>query len=113
MRSWWTWNRRYYASTKDGNKRAPRSQFKDVTYAGAFHQIAERCIPKGEAGPFKGDLVDGILEIVPGGPRMTMDGEAELKVYCEGLPLLGVEVNVVSQKKADYTKYQEPILIIT
>jgi hypothetical protein len=33
--------------TKDGNKRGgPRSQFKDVTYAEAFHKMAEKGIPK-------------------------------------------------------------------
>lgn len=75
------------SKTDEGHQIGPRHQFKNVTYAGAFHQMAKRVIPVGEDGEFKGDLVHGILEIVPRDPMAAVGGEAELKVYYEGRPL--------------------------
>jgi len=87
------------SKTDEGRQIGPRHQFKNVTYAGAFHQMAKRVIPIGEAGQFDGGLVHGILEIVPNEPMMAVGGEAELKVYYEGQPLLAAEVKAVSQKE--------------
>jgi uncharacterized GH25 family protein len=86
------------SKTDEGRQIGPRHQFKNVTYAGAFHQMAKRVIPIGEAGQFDGGLVHGILEIVPGETKMAAGSEAELKVYYEGEPLNGAEVKAVSQK---------------
>jgi uncharacterized GH25 family protein len=86
------------SKTDEGRQIGPKHQFKNVTYAGAFHQMAKRVIPVGEAGEFKGDLVHGILEIVPVNPWMEVGGEAELKVYYEGQPLPAAEIKAVSQK---------------
>lgn len=88
-----------FSKTDEGYQVGPRYQFKNVTYAGAFHQMAKRVIPIGDAGEFKGNLVHGILEIVPKEPRMAVGGEAELRVYYEGQPLPAVEVKAVSQKE--------------
>ena len=87
------------SQTADGHQIGPKHQFKNVTYAGSFHQMAKRIIPIGEAGEFKGNLVHGILEIVPVNPRIGVNGEAELKVYYEGQPLPAAEVKAVSQKE--------------
>jgi uncharacterized GH25 family protein len=87
------------SQTAEGHQIGPKHQFKNVTYAGAFHQMAKRVIPIGEAGEFKGDLVHGILEIVPSKPMMEVGGEAELKVYYEGQPLPAAEVKAVSQNE--------------
>lgn len=88
-----------FSQTDEGYQVGPRYQFKNVTYAGAFHQMAKRVIPVGEAGEFKGDIVHGILEIVPKEPRMTVGSDAELKVYYEGQPLPAADVKAVSQKE--------------
>jgi len=88
-----------FSKTDEGYQVGPRHQFKNVTYAGAFHQMAKCIIPIGEAGEFKGEPVHGILEIVPREPKMAVGGEAELKVYYEGRPLPKAEVKAVSQKE--------------
>jgi len=87
------------SKTDEGHQIGPKHQFKNVTYAGAFHQMAKCVIPVGEAGEFNGDLVHGILEIVPKEPMMRVGGEAELKVYYEGQPLPAADVKAVSQKE--------------
>jgi uncharacterized GH25 family protein len=87
------------SKTDEGHQIGPKHQFKNVTYAGAFHQMAKCVIPVGEAGEFNGDLVHGILEIVPKEPMMRVGGEAELKVYYEGQPLPATDVKAVSQKE--------------
>ena len=51
--------------TKDGYQFGPRFKYKDVIYAGAYHQMAKRIVPIGEAGVYRSELVHGILEIVP------------------------------------------------
>jgi len=88
-----------FSKTDEGYQVGPRYKFKNVTYTGAFHQMAKRVIPVGEAGEFKGDLVHGILEIVPKYPTMKVGGEAEMKVCYEGQPLPAAEVKAVSQKE--------------
>mgnify|MGYP000864006988 FL=1 len=88
-----------FSKTDEGYQVGPRHQFKNVTYAGAFHQMAKHIIPIGKAGEFKGDPVHGILEIVPRDPMAAVGGEAELRVYYEGKPLPAAEVKAVSQKE--------------
>jgi uncharacterized GH25 family protein len=92
-----------FSKTGDEWFEGPRYKFKNVTYAGAFHQMAKRIIPIGEAGEFKGDPLHGILEIVPRDPMAAVGGEARLKVYYEGEPLPGAEVKAVSQKEGKDT----------
>ena len=83
--------------TKDGNKRGPRSQFKDVTYAGAFHQMAKILCPIGGDGKYTGQVVHGILEAVPSKPWCQVGQEIELQVFYEGKPLASEEVKAVSK----------------
>jgi uncharacterized GH25 family protein len=87
------------SKTDEGYQVGPKHQFKNVTYSGAFHQMAKRIIPIGEPGEFNGDPVHGILEIVPSVLRVAVGGEVELKVYYEGRPLSAAEVKAVSQKE--------------
>lgn len=85
--------------TKDGNKRGPRSQFKDVTYAGAFHQMAKIICPVGGDGEYSGNVLHGILETVPSKPWFQVGQEAEMQVFYEGEPLAFEEVKAVSKKE--------------
>ncbi|MFB3766073.1 MAG: DUF4198 domain-containing protein [Methanotrichaceae archaeon] len=85
------------SQTKDGYERGPKSMFKDVVYAGAFHQMAKTIIQMNGAGEFKGTLVHGILEIVPKDYRCQVGQETELQVFYEGSPLAFEEVKAVSK----------------
>jgi uncharacterized GH25 family protein len=85
--------------TKDGNKRGPRSQFKDVTYAGAFHQMAKILCPVGGDGEYHGQVLHGILEAVPRKPWCQVGQDAELQVFYEGKPLAFGEVKAISRKE--------------
>ena len=85
--------------TKDGNKRGPSSQFKDVTYAGAFHQMAKILCPIGGDGKYSGQVMHGILEAVPSKPWCQVGQETELQVFYEGKPLAFEEVKAVSKKE--------------
>lgn len=85
------------SQTKDGYERGPRSMFKDVIYAGAFHQMAKTIIPVNSAGEFKGTLVHGILEIVPKDYHCQVGRETELQVFYEGNPLAFEDVKAVSK----------------
>jgi uncharacterized GH25 family protein len=85
--------------TKEGNKRGPRSQFKDVTYAGAFHQMAKILCPVGSDGEYRGQVLHGILETVPSKPWCQVGQEAELQIFYEGKPLASGEVKAVSRKE--------------
>jgi uncharacterized GH25 family protein len=87
------------SQTKEGYELGPRSMFKDVIYAGAFHQMAKIIVPMGSPGDFEGKLVHGILEIVPKEVECQLGKEMELQVFYEGKPLVGEEVLVVSKKE--------------
>lgn len=87
-----------FSQTKDGYETGPRSQFKDVIYAGAFHQMAKIIVPVGRIGKFEGKLEHGILEIVPNVAQCTVGQELELQVFYEGKPLGGAEVKSVSKR---------------
>lgn len=85
--------------TPDGNKRGPRSQFKDVTYAGAFHQMAKLICPAESDSEYKGQVVHGILEIVPGRSWFSVGSDAEMQVFYEGSPLASADIKAVSKKE--------------
>lgn len=87
-----------FSQTKDGYETGPKSQFKDVIYAGAFHQMAKIIISVGSNGKFEGKLEHGILEIVPREPHCIVGREIELQVFYEGKPLGGAEVKAVSKR---------------
>ena len=85
--------------TPDGNKKGPRSQFKDVTYAGAFHQMAKILCPVGGDGEYDGQVVHGILEAVPGRSWFSVGSDAEMQVFYEGSPLASADIKAVSKKE--------------
>ena len=87
------------SQTKEGYQVGPRFKFKDVIYAGAFHQMAKRIVPIGDAGAYRGELVHGILEIVPRDIRCEVGSEVELNVFYEGKNLASAEVKAVSKKE--------------
>ena len=87
-----------FSQTKDGYETGPKSQFKDVIYAGAFHQMAKIIVATGRTGRFEGKLEHGILEIVPKESLCAVGQEIELQVFYEGKPLAGEEVKAVSKK---------------
>ena len=87
------------SQTKEGYQVGPRFKFKDVIYAGAYHQMAKRIVPIGDAGGYRGELVHGILEIVPKDVRCEVGGEVELSVYYEGKNLASAEVKAVSKEE--------------
>lgn len=88
-----------FSQTAEGDQLGPKYQFKNVTYAGAFHQMAKRVIPIGDAGEFNDSIIHGILELVPSKPKLNTGEEVELTVYYEGRPLPAAEVRAVSQKE--------------
>lgn len=88
------------SQTKEGYQIGPRFKFKDVIYAGAFHQMAKRIVPIGDAGTYSGgELVHGILEIVPKDIRCEVGGEVELSVFYEGKNLASAEMKAVSKRE--------------
>lgn len=89
------------SQTKEGYQIGPRFKFKDVVYAGAFNQMAKRIVPVGDPGAYHGELVHGILEIVPKDIRCDAGSEVELNVFYEGKNLASTEVKAVSKKEGE------------
>ena len=87
------------SQTKEGYQVGPSFKYKDVIYAGAFHQMAKRTVPIGDAGAYRGELMHGILEIVPKDIRCEVGSEVELNVFYEGKNLVSAEVKAVSKKE--------------
>jgi uncharacterized GH25 family protein len=87
------------SQTKEGYQIGPRFKYKDVIYAGAYHQMAKRIVPIGDTGAYRGEFVHGILEIVPKDIRCEVGSEVKLNVSYEGKNLASAEVKAVSKKK--------------
>ena len=85
------------SQTKGEYELGPRSMFKDVIYAGAFHQMARIIVPVGSTGKFKGWLVHGILEIVPKVAYCQLGQNIELQVFYKGKPLAWEDVKAISK----------------
>lgn len=88
-----------FSQTKEEWEVGPRFKYKDVIYAGAFHLMAKRIVPIGDAGAYRGELVHGILEIVPEDIRCEVGSEVELSVYYEGKNLASAEVKAISKEE--------------
>ena len=84
---------------KEGFQVGPRFKFKDVVFAGAYHQMTKKIVPIGDADAYHGELVHGILEIVPEDIRCEVGSEVELNVFYEGKNLASAEVKAVSKKE--------------
>ena len=87
----------YSNTKKEGFKAGPKSMYKDVVYAGAWHQMAKTIVGVGENGKYAAVPVHGILDIVPKDARPTVGKDLALTVYYEGKKLPGVEVKAVSK----------------
>jgi uncharacterized GH25 family protein len=89
-----------FSKTKtDEYRTGPRKMYKDIVYAGAFHQMAKTIIPIGTAGKYTPRHVHGILDLMPESPVLTPDKEISLTVLYEGKPAKGVTVKAISKKE--------------
>jgi uncharacterized GH25 family protein len=88
-----------WSQTKDGYNQGPKFQFKDVIYAGAYHQMAKTIIPVGNASAFRSHPLHGILEIVPKEPICQVGKDIELSVLYEEKPLASAQIVVVSKRQ--------------
>jgi len=89
----------YSNTRKEGYKSGPKSMYKDVVYAGAWHQMAKTIFAVGGSGRYRAEPVHGILDIVPGEARPRVGTVLELTVYFEGKKLEGAEIKAVSKKE--------------
>lgn len=87
------------SQTKDGYNQGPKFQFKDVIYAGAYHQMAKTIIPVGNAAAYRSEPLHGILEIVPKEPICSVGRDTVLSVLYEEKPLASAEIKVVSKRE--------------
>jgi uncharacterized GH25 family protein len=88
-----------WSQTKEGYNEGPKFKFKDVIYAGAYHQMAKTVVAAGNAGEYNGVPLHGILEIVPKEPFGRAGEVMEMKVLYEDKPLVAAEVKAVSKKE--------------
>jgi len=88
-----------WSKNNEGYKEGPKFKYKDVTYAGAFHQMAKYIVAAGDTGEYNSHPLHGILEIVPREPNCVVGSDALFTVMYEDKPLVGVEVKAVSKKE--------------
>ena len=89
-----------FSRTKnDEYKTGPRKMYKDIVYAGAFHQMAKKIVPLGPVGKYSPRHVHGILDLVPKSPVLVPDTEVSVAVLYEGKPVKGVTVKAISKKE--------------
>lgn len=88
-----------WSKNDTGFYEGPKFQFKDITYAGAYHQMAKIIIPVGTPGAYQGRPLHGILEIVPGTVDCKVGSEIELTVYYEDKPLASVDIKAISKNE--------------
>jgi uncharacterized GH25 family protein len=89
----------YSNTKKEGFKAGPKNMYKDVVYAGAWHQMAKTIVGVGANGKYVAEPVHGILDIVPKEVKPKVGKDLELAIYYEGKKLPGVEVKAVSKKE--------------
>ncbi len=88
-----------WCKNNEGYKEGPKFKYKDVTYSGAFHQMAKYIVAVGNAGEYKSSPLHGILEIIPKEPNCQVGSDALFTVMYEDKPLIGVEVKAVSKNE--------------
>lgn len=88
-----------WSQTKEGYSEGPKFKFKDVIYAGAYHQMAKTIVAVGNAGSYSRRPMHGILEIVPKEPFCIVGKDAELTVLYEDRPLKSADIKAVSKKR--------------
>jgi uncharacterized GH25 family protein len=86
-----------YSNTKEeGFKEGPRNMYKDVIYAGAWHQMAKTVIAAGSPGDYTPEHLHGILDIIPKEASLVNGTDIELSLFYEGNPLANSEIKAVS-----------------
>jgi len=80
-------------------KQGPRKMYKDIVYAGAFHQMAKKIIPIGEVGTYTPRHVHGILDLIPERPALAKGTDISMTVLYEGKPVKGVTVKAISKEE--------------
>jgi uncharacterized GH25 family protein len=88
-----------WSKNNEGYNEGPKFKYKDVTYAGAFHQMAKYIVAVGNAGEYNSRPLHGILELIPSEPNCVVGSDAQFTVMYEDKPLVGVEVKAVSKKE--------------
>ncbi len=83
---------------KEGFKEGPKNMYKDVVYAGAWHQMAKTVIPGGKASAYTPEHMHGILDLIPKAAFLSKGADIELTVLYEGQPLPDAEVKAVSKQ---------------
>jgi len=87
----------YSNTTKEGFKEGPKSMYKDVVYAGAWHQMAKTIIAAGVTGEYVPEHLHGILDIIPTEASLVNGKDIELTLLYEGQLLAGSEIKAVSK----------------
>ncbi|OPX61836.1 MULTISPECIES: DUF4198 domain-containing protein [unclassified Methanoregula] len=84
---------------KDEYKQGSRKMYKDIVYAGAFHQMAKKIVPVGEVGRYTPRHVHGILDLIPERPVLTKGTNISMTLLYEGKPVKGVTVKAISKEE--------------
>jgi uncharacterized GH25 family protein len=87
----------YSNTMKEGFKEGPKNMYKDVVYAGAWHQMAKTILAAGNAGKYVPEHVHGILDIVPKEASLVNGKDIDLVLFYEGKPLANSEIKAVSK----------------
>lgn len=87
----------YSNTKKEGFKEGPKNKYKDVVYAGAWHQMAKTIVSAGSAGNYMPEHLHGILDIVPKEAALFKGKDIELTLFYEGRPLANTEIKAVSK----------------
>jgi uncharacterized GH25 family protein len=80
-------------------KHGPRKMYKDIVYAGAFHQMAKKIVPIGKVGKYNPRHVHGILDLIPESPQLAKGTDISMTLLYEGKPAKGVTVKAVSKEE--------------
>jgi len=83
--------------SEQGHFIGPKFQYKDVTYAGAFHQMAKKIIKYGETTEYHPEPIHGIFEAVPDLPYCNAGESINFSVYYEGKPIASADVKAISK----------------
>jgi len=75
----------------------PKYKFKDVTYSGAFHQMAKKIVHVGDGNGIGEPVVHGILELVPERTSLRVGDKAMVEVLYEGKPLANASFKAYSK----------------
>lgn len=87
----------YSNTMKEGFKEGPKNMYRDVVYAGAWHQMAKTILAAGNAAKYVPEHLHGILDIVPKEASLVNGKDIELALFYEGKPLAGSEIKAVSK----------------